>query len=193
MVARIASDAPIVWDASPILFELGPLAIRWYGLLFATGFLVGFIIIKNVFEREGKPLEDLDRLLIVMILATVVGARLGHGLFYHPGFYLSNPLRLIEIWKGGLASHGAGIGIVTGIWLYSRKRPEQPFLWVLDRIAIPIALGACLIRVGNLFNSEIVGIPSNKIFAGQGRRYTVLLFLFWVAKMDLRQHSDTNL
>lgn len=160
MAARFASDTPLVWDTSPIIFSVGPVPVRWYGVLFATGFLLGFLIIKKVFERESKPATDLDSLLIVMIISTIVGARLGHCLFYHPQFYLSNPLRLLEIYKGGLASHGAGIGILTGIWIYSRKRPEQPFLWVLDRVAIPIALAGCLIRIGNLFNSEIIGIET---------------------------------
>ena len=96
-----------------------------------------------------------------MVIGTVIGARLGHVLFYDPGYYLSNPLEIIMIWKGGLASHGGGLGIIIAIYLYSRKHPDQPCLWLLDRLAIPTALGASFIRLGNFFNSEILGVQTN--------------------------------
>ena len=148
------------WNANPILISMGPVAIRWYGLLFASGFLVGLVMVRWMFRREGRPLEDTDKLFNYMAVGTIIGARLGHCFFYEPSYYLSHPLAIIKIWEGGLASHGAFIGILIAVWLYARRRPEQPFLWVLDRICIPTILAGSLIRLGNLFNSEIVGIPT---------------------------------
>ena len=149
------------WNVDPILFELGPLSVRWYGVLFALSFLLGHFIVERIYRLEGKPVEDLGPLLMVMMLSTIIGARLGHCLFYDPVYYLSHPIEILKVWEGGLASHGGAIGIVTGLVIYSRKHPSQPFLWLLDRIAIPIALAGSLIRLGNLFNSEIVGDPTN--------------------------------
>ena len=151
----------IHWDVSPELLRLGPFALRWYGLCFALGFLLGYFIVRWIFQREHKPERDLDRLLFYMLAGTIIGARLGHCLFYEPAFYLRHPLEILMIWKGGLASHGGAIGILISLYLYSRSRPEQPYLWLLDRIAIPTALGGCFIRLGNLFNSEILGTPTD--------------------------------
>ena len=147
----------MIWDADPILLDLGFISIRWYGLLFSLAFIAGFVQIRRIYTEELKPLEDLDRLLMVMLISTVMGARLGHCLFYDPGFYFTHPIEIIKIWKGGLASHGGAIGIFLGLFLFSRSRPSQPYLWLLDRIAIPTALAGSLIRIGNLFNSEIIG------------------------------------
>lgn len=157
--------ANVLWNANPEVFNtLGIDAgydLRWYGLLFATGFLLGQMIITYIFKLEGKPAKDVETITLVMVLATVVGARLGHCLGYEPEYYLKHPLEILYVWKGGLASHGATIGIILGIWFYSRKRPGQSFLWTLDRIVIVVALGGALIRMGNLINSEIVGKPAN--------------------------------
>lgn len=106
-------------------------------------------------------MDDLNDLVWFMILGTVLGARLGHCLFYNPEYYLSNPLEIIKVWKGGLASHGAAIGILTSIYFYSKKRTNQSFLWVMDRVVITVALAAFFIRMGNLFNSEIIGYPTD--------------------------------
>ena len=151
----------IYWDVSPEIFSLGPLSIRWYGLLFASSFLVGFYIMQWIFKKEGKPEDDLNDLIWYMILGTVIGARLGHCLFYDPVYYLSNPLEILKVWKGGLASHGAAIGILTSIYYYSKKKKGQPYFWVMDRVVITVALGGSFIRLGNLFNSEIIGIPTD--------------------------------
>ena len=153
--------AYIYWNQDPDLFSIGPLTIRWYGLLFALGFFLGYVIVRWMYRRENKPERDLDPLLIYMLLGTVIGARLGHVLFYDPGYYLSRPLEILKIWQGGLASHGGAIGILIALYLYARKHPGQSFLWLLDRIAVPTALAGALIRLGNLFNSEIVGEPSD--------------------------------
>lgn len=150
----------VYWDVSPELFEIGPLTVRWYGLFFALGFFCGYLIIRWVFHREDKPERDLDALLLYMMAGTVIGARLGHVLFYEPFRYLMNPGDILKVWEGGLASHGGAIGIFIALYLYARRRPEQPYLWLLDRIAVPTALAGSFIRLGNLFNSEIVGEPT---------------------------------
>lgn len=151
----------IYWDISPEIFSLGSLSIRWYGLLFATSFLVGFQIMKWIFKIEKKDEEDINDLILYMIIGTVLGARLGHCLFYNPVYYLSNPMEIIKIWHGGLASHGAAIGILTSLYFYSKKHKDQSFLWVMDRVVITVALAGFFIRIGNLFNSEIIGIPTD--------------------------------
>lgn len=114
-----------------------------------------------IFKRENKSEHDLNDLVWYMILGTVLGARLGHCLFYNPDYYLSHPLEILQIWKGGLASHGAGIGIITALMLYTRKKKEISFLWIMDRVVITVALSGFFIRLGNLFNSEIIGKPTN--------------------------------
>jgi phosphatidylglycerol:prolipoprotein diacylglycerol transferase len=151
----------IVWNVDPDILKIGPLTIRYYGLLFALSFFLGYNIIRSVFRRENKPESDLETLLTYMMIGTIAGARLGHCLFYDPVYYLSNPLKILMVWEGGLASHGGAIGILTALYMYSRKRPEQPYLWILDRMVIAIALAGLFIRIGNFFNSEILGIPSD--------------------------------
>jgi prolipoprotein diacylglyceryl transferase len=151
----------IYWDIDPTLFRLGPLAPRWYGLLFASGFLIGFYLMRHVYRREDKPVQDLDILLFYLLGGTIIGARFGHILFYAPGYYFSNPVEILMIQRGGLASHGGVIGVVFAIWLYCRSREDQPFLWLMDRLAAPVALTGGLIRLGNFFNSEILGTPTD--------------------------------
>ena len=149
----------ITWEVDPILFELGPLAVRWYGLLFAMAFLVGYYIMQNFLKREKLPVEWMDSILMYMMIGTIAGARLGHVFFYQWDYYQHNLLEIIQIWKGGLASHGAAIGIIASLWIWSMKVSKRPLLWVLDRIVITVALAAVFIRTGNLMNHEIVGAP----------------------------------
>ncbi|MFC2133555.1 prolipoprotein diacylglyceryl transferase [Bacteroidota bacterium] len=151
----------IQWDVSPDIFTLGPITIRWYGLLFALTFIIGYQIMYWIFKREGKDENDVNDLVWFMVLGTVIGARLGHCLFYNPSYYLSNPLEILQVWKGGLASHGAGIGLFTAVYIYSKKKEDQSYLWVADRLTLPVALSGLLVRTGNLFNSEIVGKPTD--------------------------------
>ncbi len=157
--------AEIWWTVSPELLRLGPLSIRWYGLLFALAFVLGYVIMQKIYKIEKKPLEDLDKLSIYVIVGTVLGARLGHCLFYDAEYYLSNPLEILKVWQGGLASHGAAIGILTALYIFSKKMKGQNLLWILDRLVIVIALGGALIRLGNLFNSEIFGKPTDVAWA----------------------------
>ena len=161
----------ITWNVDPVAFAIGPLQVRWYGICWALGFLFGYLLMKRVYNKEKMPEGELDVLLIYMLVSTVVGARLGHCLFYEPEYYLPHPIEILKIWEGGLASHGGAIGILIGLWLYVRrfnrktdkKKGEKAhitYLWILDRIVIPVCLVGAFIRVGNVFNSEIYGTPT---------------------------------
>ena len=161
----------IHWNIDPTIFSIGPVSVRWYGLLFAMSFVVGYFIMLRIFRKENIPEPLLDQLSMYMLIATVVGARLGHVLFYEPASYLAHPLDILKIWQGGLASHGAAVGIIVALYLFARKT-RQPFLWVIDRIVIVVALSGFFIRTGNLFNSEIYGnltqLPWGFIFDRNG-------------------------
>lgn len=147
----------MIWNANPeIISGLPP---RWYGLLFASGFLVGSYIMRWIYRLEGRDPEEVERLTIYMVISTIVGARLGHCLFYDPIYYLSNPLKILYVWEGGLASHGAAIAIILGMIIYSKKANEK-FFWVIDRIVIVVCLAGAFIRTGNFMNSEILGLPT---------------------------------
>ncbi|MCP4520335.1 MAG: prolipoprotein diacylglyceryl transferase [Cytophagales bacterium] len=155
----------IVWTPSPEIFDFGSIKLRWYGLLFASGFIIGQKIISNIFKKVGRTEKDVETLAIYMVVGTVLGARLGHCLFYDPTHYLSNPLEIIKVWEGGLASHGGGIGMLLACFLYARKYEVKNYIWLIDRIVLTVAIGGCLIRFGNLMNSEIIGKATN---AGHG-------------------------
>lgn len=159
----------VIWDVNPEIFHIGAFSVRWYGLLFALGFLIGMQIMTHIFKQENKPVADTDSLLIYMVVATILGARFGHFLFYEPEVLFKNPLEVILPPFAGLASHGAFIGIMLGLWLYSRRQASratgQSFLWVADRIVITVALAGACIRFGNLMNSEIVGRPTDVSWA----------------------------
>ena len=145
----------IRWDVDPEIF----FSIRWYSLLFAASFVAGYFMMKKTFRQDGVPVKAVDRLTWYMIFGTLVGARLGHCLFYEPDYFLKNPVEIVQIWHGGLASHGAAAGILIALYIFSRAE-RRPYLWILDRIVIVVALSGFLIRMGNLFNSEIFGHPT---------------------------------
>lgn len=150
----------IYWNVSPDLFRLGPFTVRWYGLLFALLFWFGYLLGRWMFRVEGRDPDRLSDLLIYLVIGTVVGARLGHCLFYEPAYYLAHPVEILMVWKGGLASHGGALGVLGALWSFHRRHPEFPYLWLVDRVAVAAALGGAFIRLGNLFNSEILGTPS---------------------------------
>ncbi len=155
----------IHWNADPNLLTLGPIQIRWYSLMFIIGFGIGFKMIESMCKREGKPIEKLDTLLFYVMGGTLLGARLGHTLFYEPGYYLSHPIEILMVWRGGLASHGGTAGVMLALWIFSRRNKEFSMLWLLDRLAVPTAVISGLIRIGNLFNSEILGKPTDVAWA----------------------------
>ncbi len=149
----------IVWDPDPSIFKIGIFTLRWYGLLFALGFLISQQVLFHIFKKEGKNEKEVEVLTVYMIVATIIGARLGHVLFYEPARYIASPVEIIKVWEGGLASHGAAIGILLALYVYAR-RSNSSYLAVVDRIVIVVALTGSLIRFGNFMNSEIVGLPT---------------------------------
>jgi phosphatidylglycerol---prolipoprotein diacylglyceryl transferase len=152
----------ITWDINPDIFTIPIInhPVRWYGLLFALAFLISQQIMYFIYKKEGRPVSEVDTLTIYAVVATIVGARLGHVLFYDPVHYFENPHKIIMIWEGGLASHGGVIGILIAVYLFARKTNVN-YLWTLDRISIVASLTFCMIRLGNLMNSEMIGIPTN--------------------------------
>jgi prolipoprotein diacylglyceryl transferase len=146
----------IVWNWDPNLIEW-PLTIRWYGLMFAIGFTVGYWIEGKMFKHEGAPESWLGTLLLWVVGGTIIGARLGHVFFYEWERYSQNPIEILYIWHGGLASHGGTIGIIIAVLLFSLITTRRSPLWTFDRLVVPVALVGALIRIGNLFNSEIFG------------------------------------
>lgn len=157
----------INWNPDPVLIHLGPLELRWYSLLFMSGFIIGWYIFKWFSKREKMDLSYLDSLLVTLIIATLVGARLGHCLFYQPDYYLGSWKGFLEIfmpWKGGLASHGGAIALLIAMWWYAKRYGQKfgfDFLWMMDRLCITVAFAGCMIRLGNLMNSEIYGDVTN--------------------------------
>lgn len=151
----------LVWDFPKEIFKIGSFAPRWYGLMFATGFMVGYSYMQSMFKKENRNIEDLSSLLYYVMFGTIIGARLGHCLFYAPEIYLSNPISILYIWEGGLASHGGTIGVFLALWLYQRQHLDQSYLWLADRLSIAVAFTGACIRIGNFFNSEILGKPSD--------------------------------
>ena len=151
----------VTWNVDPTLFTVLGREIRWYGLFWVIGLIVAVYIVQRIFKKEDLPEKWFDSLFVYMIVGIIAGARLGHCLFYEPEYYLANPFEMIKVWEGGLASHGGVIGILIAVWMYSRKVSKQSMLWTLDRLAVPVALVAAFIRLGNLMNHEIYGHPTD--------------------------------
>ena len=150
----------IHWNVSPEIFALGPIHVRWYGLLFAVGFLFGYSHGERMFKHENLDLKWLESLFIYLIVATIIGARLGHVLFYGWDYYSQHPIEILYVWQGGLASHGGVLGIIIAMFIWSKYVSKRSILWVLDRVVVPSIFVGALIRFGNLMNSEIYGNPT---------------------------------
>ena len=155
------------WNVDPAILHIGGFELRWYSLLFVSGLILGWFIMQRFFRREKISEALLDPMLYMLLICTIVGARLGHVIFYQPDYYFGSWKGFLEIfmpWKGGLASHGGTIALLIGIWWYAKKygpKNHFDFVWVLDHLVIPVAFAACFIRLGNLFNSEIYGGPTD--------------------------------
>ena len=161
----------ITWDANPTIISW-PVTVRWYGLMFAIGFWIGFNIVARMFRHEGAPERWLGTLLLYVGVGTVVGARLGHVYFYAWDYYSQHPVEILYTWEGGLASHGGAIGVILAVILFSIFVSKRSPMWTFDRLVIAIALVGGLIRFGNLMNSEIYGhytdMPWGFIFVRNG-------------------------
>ena len=196
--------AAITWNVDPIFISIGGFEIAYYGILWASAFALGWFIFDKVVKREGLDPELTSSAFTYTIIATILGARLGHCLFYDPVHYLSNPVEMLYFRDGGMASHGASIGLLIGIWLYSRKW-KTPYIWMLDRIGLVVTTGGALIRLGNLINSEIYGtettLPWGFIFELKGETtamhptqiyeaiaylvlFAILAHLYWRTKLS---------
>jgi len=161
----------IDWNPSAELFKIGSFAIRYYSLMFVFAFMIGLFLMKKIFINEKIHLDKLDSMFIYVVIATLLGARIGHFLFYDPSFLIEKPLEVLLPVRfspkfeftgfAGLASHGAAIGIIIAMYIFSKKVLKKPLLFILDRITVPVALGAAFVRIGNLMNSEIIGKPTN--------------------------------
>ncbi|MBK7668553.1 MAG: prolipoprotein diacylglyceryl transferase [Sphingobacteriaceae bacterium] len=152
----------INWNPSPEIFAIPGIdwPVRWYGLMWALAFIGSHFFMNRIYRTEGRTEKELDTLTLYVIVGTILGARLGHCLFYDPAYYLSHPLDILKVYEGGLASHGGAIGILIAMWLYCRKTKES-WLWLFDKIVVVVPLASMLIRFGNLMNSEIIGTPTN--------------------------------
>ncbi|MBK3516315.1 prolipoprotein diacylglyceryl transferase [Carboxylicivirga marina] len=198
----------INWNVDPEIFSVGPIHVRYYGLLFAMGFMLGYYIIEKMFKSEGIQQEWLDKLFMYVVIATIVGARLGHVIFYGWDYYSQHPGDIIKIWEGGLASHGGAIGILIALYYYSKKVTRKSMIWTLDRLVVPVALTAVFIRLGNLMNSEIYGhatdLPWGFVFERRGEElakhptqlyealcylitFVVTFFTYWKTKAKAKQ------
>lgn len=196
----------IHWNVNPEIFSIGSFGPRWYGLLFALGFVAGYYIMLRFFKKEGIKQEVLDSLTMYMFVGVLVGARLGHCFFYEPQYYLAHPLKIFKIWEGGLASHGASIGILVALYYFTKKQ-KLSYLWLFDRIGIVVALAGMFIRFGNLMNSEIYGhetqLPWGFIFEREGETlpkhptqlyealWYLMLFglLFWLYEKNYKKQN----
>ncbi|GHV33879.1 prolipoprotein diacylglyceryl transferase [Bacteroidia bacterium] len=198
----------ITWNMNPSAFHIFGIEIRWYGVLFACAFLVGFYLLRYILKKEGKPDKLADSLLYYVLFSVIIGARLGHCLFYEPEYFLTHPLKIITGFReGGLASHGAAIGIIVALILVARKY-KLSFWYLVDRVVIMVAIGGFLIRTGNLFNSEIYGnvthlpwgfifernheiLPKHPTQIYEGLSYLLLFFfMMWYYLKKKRQPKD---
>lgn len=161
----------ITWNIDPVIFSIGDFTLRWYSLLMATGFILGYLAIRKIFIKEGIPPRMLETFGIYIVLGMFIGGRLVHCLFYEPDYYLAHPIEIIKPWRGqlgngavytgfnGMASHGGILGVIIGLAINARRQ-KIPVLWIFDRFAIVLAIAGFFIRMGNLFNSEILGIET---------------------------------
>ena len=168
----------ITWNVDPVFIHLGPLTIRWYGILWASGIWFTLLIVQKLFKHENLPEAWLDKLFIYTVVGAIVGARLGHCFFYewqilpepvtilgitfdYGNHYLSHPWELLYIWRGGLASHGGAIGILIAMYFFNKNVSKKGYIWIFDRLVIGVAICGACIRFGNLMNSEIYGSPTS--------------------------------
>lgn len=162
----------IEWNGAENIFSIGSFGIRYYSMCWLLAFVVSYILMLKIFKKEGRNQDDLDKLTMYIFIGTVLGARLGHCLFYEPGYYMEHPLEILLPFRqtatgwtftgfAGLASHGGAIGILTALYLYSKKTKTN-FMWIADRLVLVVPIAGAFIRIGNFFNSEIIGKPADE-------------------------------
>ena len=184
----------ISWDISPNLYQ-GIIELRYYSLLFGVSFFLGHFLMKKMMENEDCPEKWLDKILVYTVVATIIGARLGHVFFYDWDYYSKNLMEIPMVWKGGLASHGAAIAIIFAIWLYSKRVTKKSVFWALDKVVVTVAIAACFIRIGNLMNSEIIGHKSESsnafFFHYEAKKYIASFFGVEVSDVIIEKTPDS--
>lgn len=193
-------------EIDPVLIHIGPLQIRWYGLMYVIGFLLAYFILLKTSQRKGHNLtkQDIGDFLGYCIAGVIVGARLGYCVFYNLSFYLHNPLKAFAVWEGGMSFHGGLIGVFAAVWIYS-VRKKRPFLMLADLVVLAAPLGLFFGRIGNFMNKElygrVTGVPWGMVFPGAGeyprhpsQLYEALLeglvlflILLWLSKRKIPQ------
>lgn len=158
---NIMIPASIVWDVNPTFITIFGHEIRWYGLMWGLGFIVATELVSRLFKKEGYPADWSDKLFVYCIVSVIVGARLGHCLFYEWDYYGSNPIEILKFWKGGLASHGGVFALILTMIYYSKTVTKKNLWWLFDRMIPAVAVVSMCIRFGNLMNSEIFGFPTD--------------------------------
>ena len=208
-LASIFNILAVKWDVSPYIFSIGGFQLRWYGVLFVSGFIFGYWLFSKFYKREGLPSKLLDPMLYMLLICALVGARLGHVFFYEWDYYKNNLGEILKVWHGGLASHGGAIAILFGIWWYARKYGKKyniDYVWICDRLALAIPFAGMAIRLGNLMNSEIYGyetsVPWGFIFVRDGQSvphhptqlYEALSYLLigLILNWIYRRHKDSK-
>lgn len=164
LVFLLATHFPqlfMVWNPSPVMFSIGNFALRWYGVLFSVGFFASYALAWIQFRRLGRSTQSLDALLFLIIPLSVLGARIAHVFFYEWAYYAQHTSEIFSVWKGGLASHGGGVGLMVAAWIWSRYIGKTSLIWTLDLLAPGTALGGSIIRLGNFMNQEIYGNPTD--------------------------------
>ena len=167
MISNFLLSIPL--ELSPEIFSIGPVTFRYYGLFWALSFALGYYVTKKTFLKDGAPEAWLDSFLLLLVGFSLLGARLGHVMFYHPQMFWENPAGVLMFWKGGMASHGGFIGMTIAFWAFGKYISRKPLLWGSDRVVMSTAVAAGLIRLGNFVNQEIYGIASNLPWAVEFR------------------------
>ncbi|MDB5285004.1 MAG: prolipoprotein diacylglyceryl transferase [Bacteroidota bacterium] len=152
---------PIYWNPSPDFIEIGNFSIKWYGIMWGLSLFAGFFVARYVFRKLNRDEENITIAIQYMFICALIGARLAHVLFYALDYYMAHPLEVLEVWKGGLASHGGTVGAIFGLYLFCKRNKEFSFFWTVDHGVIAVFFLASFIRLGNLINSEILGQPTN--------------------------------
>jgi prolipoprotein diacylglyceryl transferase len=196
------------WAPDPVIFKLGFLQLRWYGLFFVGSFVLGYFLIKKIFIAENKDAKSLDDLLLYTLFGAIAGARVVHCFFYEPEYYLSHIVEILYVWKGGLASHGGMLGVLLVFYIYAKKQ-KISYMWLLSRMAIPGTLVAASVRFGNFFNSEILGkethlpwaivfekvdnIPRHPVQLYEAFSYLVIFAILWFVYKKTSYKFSTKL
>jgi len=196
------------WNIDPTIFKFSFLQLRWYGLFFVGSFVLGYFIIKKIFITEGKNPKSLDDLLLYTLLGAIAGARVVHCLFYEPNYYLSHPIEILYVWKGGLASHGGMLGVLLVFYIYAKKH-NISYMWLLSRMSIPGTIVASSVRFGNFFNSEILGkeshlpwavifervdnIPRHPVQLYEAFSYLIIALILWIIYKKTSYKFSTKL